>query len=286
MSAHCQAFFDSATFTYTYVVYDAEGGHAAIIDPVLNYDHKSGRTRQASNDQVIDFVKSHGLTVDWILETHAHADHLTGAMQLKAALGGKTAIGCHIDVVQKVFKGVFNLGPEMVTDGSQFDRLFREGDTFAIGSLTAEVLEVPGHTPACVAYHIEDRLFVGDTMFMPDVGTARCDFPGGDARTLYRSVRRMLDFPAETRLMMCHDYPPAGREARYETTVAEQRAHNIHVHDGISEAAFVEMRSKRDRTLEMPLLIIPSIQVNICAGRLPPAEDNGKTYLKIPLDVL
>jgi glyoxylase-like metal-dependent hydrolase (beta-lactamase superfamily II) len=224
--------------------------------------------------------------VDWILETHAHADHLTGAVQLKAALGGKTAIGCHIDVVQKVFKGVFNLEVQMATDGSQFDRLFREGDTFAIGSLTARVLEVPGHTPACVAYHIDDRLFVGDTMFMPDVGTARCDFPGGDARTLYRSIRRMLDFPADTRLLMCHDYPPAGREAHCETTVAEQRARNIHVHDGISEAAFVEMRSNRDRTLEMPLLIIPAIQVNIRAGQLPPAEGNGKTYLKIPLDVL
>jgi glyoxylase-like metal-dependent hydrolase (beta-lactamase superfamily II) len=286
VSAHCQSFFDPATFTYTHVVYDAEGGHAAVIDPVLNYDHKSGRTRQTSNDAVIGFVRAHSLTVDWILETHAHADHLTGAVQLKAALGGKTAIGCHIDVVQKVFKGVFNLEVQMATDGSQFDRLFREGDTFAIGSLTARVLEVPGHTPACVAYHIDDRLFVGDTMFMPDVGTARCDFPGGDARTLYRSIRRMLDFPADTRLLMCHDYPPAGREAHCETTVAEQRARNIHVHDGISEAAFVEMRSNRDRTLEMPLLIIPAIQVNIRAGQLPPAEGNGKTYLKIPLDVL
>ena len=286
MSAHCQSFFDPATFTYTYVVYDTEGGHAAIIDPVLNYDHKSGRTRQTSNAEVIAFVKAHSLAVDWILETHAHADHLTGAVQLKAALGGKTAIGCHIGVVQKVFKGVFNLEAQMATDGSQFDRLFREGDNFAIGSLTARVLEVPGHTPACVAYHIGDRLFVGDTMFMPDVGTARCDFPGGDARTLYKSIRRMLDFPADTRLMMCHDYPPAGREARCETTVAEQRAHNIHVHDGISEAAFVEMRSTRDRSLDMPLLIIPSIQVNIRAGQLPPAESDGRTYLKIPLDVL
>lgn len=286
MSANCQAFFDPATFTYTYVVYDAEGGHAAIIDPVLNYDHKSGRTRQTSNTAVIDFVKAHGLKVDWILETHAHADHLTGAVKLKKELGGRTAIGCHIDVVQKVFKDVFNLEAQMATDGSQFDHLFREGDTFAIGGLTVRVLEVPGHTPACVAYHIDEYLFVGDTMFMPDVGTARCDFPGGDARMLYRSIRRMLDFPADTRLMMCHDYPPAGREARCETTVAEQRAHNIHIHDGISEAAFVEMRSNRDRTLEMPLLIIPSIQVNIRAGQLPPADDNGKTYLKIPLDVL
>lgn len=286
MSANCQAFFDPATFTYTYVVYDAEGGHAAIIDPVLNYDHKSGRTRQTSNSAVIDFVKAHGLKVDWILETHAHADHLTGAVKLKKELGGRTAIGCHIDVVQKVFKDVFNLEAQMATDGSQFDHLFREGDTFAIGGLTARVLEVPGHTPACVAYHIDEHLFVGDTMFMPDVGTARCDFPGGDARMLYRSIRRMLDFPADTRLMMCHDYPPTGREARCETTVAEQRTHNIHIHDGISEAAFVEMRSNRDRTLEMPLLIIPSIQVNIRAGQLPPADDNGKTYLKIPLDVL
>lgn len=286
MSAHCQSFFDSATFTYTHVVYDTEGGRAAIIDPVLNYDHKSGRTRQTSNAAVIAFVKAHALTVDWILETHAHADHLTGAMQLKAELGGKTAIGCRIDVVQKVFKGLFNLEGQMATDGSQFDTLFKEGDTFSIGSLTAQVLEVPGHTPACVAYRIDDLIFVGDTMFPPDVGTARCDFPGGDARTLYRSIRRMLDFPAETRLMMCHDYPPAGREARCETTVAEQRAHNIHVHDGISEEAFVEMRSNRDRTLEMPLLIIPAIQVNIRAGQLPPAEGNGKTYLKIPLDVL
>ena len=286
MSALCQAFFDPVTFTYTYVVYDRDGGRAAVIDPVLNYDHKSGRTRQTSIGAVIDFVKAHGLSVDWILETHAHADHLTGAVQLKAELGGKTAIGSHIDVVQKVFKGAFNLEAQMPTDGSQFDRLFKEGDSFAIGDLTAHVLEVPGHTPACVAYHIGDLLFVGDTMFMPDVGTARCDFPGGDARTLYKSIRRMLDLPGDTRLMMCHDYPPPGREARHETTVAEQRAHNIHVHDGISEAAFVEMRSNRDRTLDMPLLIIPAIQVNIRAGQLPPAESNGKTYLKIPLDVL
>ena len=286
MTTPCQAFFDPRTFTFTYVVYDREGGHAAIIDPVLDYDHKSGRTQQTSNARVIDFVRSHGLTVDWILETHAHADHITGAVDLQDALGGKTAIGRHIDVVQKVFKGLFNLESSLATDGSQFNRLFSEGDSFAIGDLTGRVMEVPGHTPACVAYHIGDRLFVGDTMFLPDVGTARCDFPGGDARTLYHSIRRMLDFPADTRLMMCHDYPPAGREPNCETTVAEQRASNIHIHDGISEEAFVKMRSGRDSTLEMPLLIIPAIQINIRAGQRPAPEDNGKTYLKIPLDAL
>ncbi|MGD9600920.1 MAG: MBL fold metallo-hydrolase [Gammaproteobacteria bacterium] len=286
MAAHVNAFFDKATSTFTYVVHDGDGGTAAIVDPVLDYDHKSGRTRTHSNDAVIAYVRAHNLKVAWILETHAHADHLTGADQLKQTLGGKVGIGRRIDVVQNTFKGLFNLEPSLAVDGSQFDHLFVDGETFKVGTLQGKVFAVPGHTPACVAYLIEDMLFVGDTIFMPDVGSARCDFPGGDARTLYASIRRLLELPPGTRIMVCHDYPPAGREPRYETSVAEERAHNIHLHDGISEEAFVQMRTARDKTLDMPLLIIPSIQVNIRAGRMPPPESNGKSYLKIPIDAL
>lgn len=286
MTTPCKAFFDPGTFTYTYVVYDREGGTAAIIDPVLNYDHKSGRTSESSNEAIRAFVQEMKLTVEWILETHAHADHLSGAVSLKETLGGKFGIGSHITTVQATFKGLFNLEPALAVDGSQFDHLFVDEEDFSIGALKARALYVPGHTPACMAYQVEEIIFVGDTLFMPDVGTARCDFPGGDARTLYRSIRRILDLPADTRIMVCHDYPPGGREARYETSVAEQRATNIHVHDGISEEAFVGMRTARDKTLDMPLLIIPSIQVNIRAGHLPPAEDNGRVYLKIPLNLL
>lgn len=286
MTTPCKAFFDPGTFTYTYVVYDREGGTAAIIDPVLNYDHKSGRTSESSNEAIRGFVQEMKLTVEWILETHAHADHLSGAVSLKETLGGKFGIGSHITTVQATFKGLFNLEPALAVDGSQFDHLFVDEEDFSIGALKARALYVPGHTPACMAYQVEEIIFVGDTLFMPDVGTARCDFPGGDARTLYRSIRRILDLPADTRIMVCHDYPPGGREARYETSVAEQRATNIHVHDGISEEAFVGMRTARDKTLDMPLLIIPSIQVNIRAGHLPPAEDNGRVYLKIPLNLL
>lgn len=285
-----QAFFDAPTWTVSYVVYDREGGHAAIIDSVLNYDHKSGRTSTRGADEVMAFVNAQGLRVQWILETHAHADHLSAAPYLREHLGGRIGIGAGIDGVQKVFKGLFNLEPEFKTDGSQFDHLFRDEEAFTIGDLQARVMSVPGHTPACVAYAVGDAVFVGDTLFMPDVGTARCDFPGGNAHALYRSVRKLLSLPPQTRLFMCHDYPPLvdgqPRAASWETTVAEQRRRNIHVHDGVSEEAFVKMRTARDATLDMPVLIMPSVQVNIRAGELPPAEGNGVRYLKIPLNAV
>ena len=286
MQPHVQAFFDPATWTVSYVVYDAPGGHCALVDSVLDYDPKSGRTRTASADRLIEFVRVQSLTVDWILETHAHADHLSAAPYLRQTLGGKIGIGGQITRVQQVFKGIFHLEPGFAVDGSQFDHLFQDGESFAIGALQAQVLAVPGHTPACAAYQVGDAVFVGDTLFMPDVGTARCDFPGGDAHTLYRSIRRLLSLPPETRLFMCHDYPPNGREVRWTCTVADQRAQNIHVHDGITEDAFVEMRTRRDATLEMPVLILPSVQVNIRAGALPPPEANGVSYLKIPVNAL
>jgi glyoxylase-like metal-dependent hydrolase (beta-lactamase superfamily II) len=278
--------FDPATWTVTYVVHNGPGSACAIIDSVLDYDPKSGRTRHASADQVIEYVRSQNLTVQWILETHAHADHLSAAPYLRAQLGGKIGIGGNITMVQKVFKGVFNLEPGFKQDGSQFDHLFQDGEAIPLGARSGEVFFVPGHTPACAAYRFGDAVFVGDTLFMPDVGTARCDFPGGDARVLYSSTRKLLSLPPETRLFMCHDYPPADREVAFETTVAEQRAKNIHVHDGVSEEAFVAMRTKRDATLEMPTLILPAVQVNIRAGELPPEEDNGVAYLKIPLNAL
>jgi glyoxylase-like metal-dependent hydrolase (beta-lactamase superfamily II) len=278
--------FDPATWTVTYVVYEKEGAPCAIIDSVLDYDPKSGRTRTDSADKVIAFVREKNLSVAWILETHAHADHLTAAPYIKKKLGGKTAIGDHISAVQKVFKKIFHLESEFSTDGSQFDHLLKDGEHFSIGALSAITMYVPGHTPACVAFHIGDAVFVGDTMFMPDVGTARCDFPGGDAKTLYASVKKILSLPAETRLFMCHDYPPTDRPVAFETTVGEQRRKNIHVHDGVSEAEFVDMRTRRDATLEMPVLILPSVQINIRAGDLPPAESNGVAYLKIPLNAL
>jgi glyoxylase-like metal-dependent hydrolase (beta-lactamase superfamily II) len=278
--------FDPATWTVTYVVHNGPGSEAAIIDSVLDYDPKSGRTQHASADQVIAYVRDNGLKVKWILETHAHADHLSAAPYLKARLGGQIGIGGNITQVQKVFKGVFNLEPGFKQDGSQFDHLFEEGEAIPLGALSGEVMFVPGHTPACAAYRFGDAVFVGDTLFMPDVGTARCDFPGGDARALYASTRKLLSLPPETRLFMCHDYPPTDRPVAFETTVAEQRAKNIHVHDGVSEAEFVAMRTQRDATLEMPTLILPSVQVNIRAGELPPKEDNGVAYLKIPLNAL
>ena len=286
MRARVKAFFDPATWTVSYVVFDAPGGHCALVDSVLDYDPKSGRTRPDSADQLIAFVREQNLTVDWILETHAHADHLSAAPYLRKHLGGKIAIGGKITQVQNVFKGIFHLEPEFATNGSQFDHLFEDGDTFAIGTLQAQALSVPGHTPACMAYQVGDAVFVGDTLFMPDVGTARCDFPGGNAHTLYQSVRKLLSLPPETRLFMCHDYPPEGRAAQWECTVADQRARNIHVHDGVSEAEFVAMRTKRDAGLAMPVLILPSVQVNIRAGELPPPEANGVSYLKIPLNAL
>lgn len=278
--------FDPATWTVTYVVYEKPGSACAIIDSVLDYDPKSGRTSTTSADKVIAFVKANHLKLEWILETHAHADHLSAAPYLKQHLGGKTAIGDHITTVQGVFKNIFNLEPGFKLDGSQFDHLFKDGDSIQVGGLTGRIMYVPGHTPACVAYQFGDAVFVGDTMFMPDVGTARCDFPGGDAKTLYASTRKILSLPPETRLFMCHDYPPDGRPVKFETTVAEQRAKNIHVHDGITEAEFVAMRTKRDATLEMPVLILPAVQINIRAGELPPKEDNGIAYAKIPLNAL
>lgn len=281
-----KGFFDPSTWTVTYVVYEKPGSACAIIDSVLDYDPKSGRTKTGSADRVIDFVKSENLTVQWILETHAHADHISAAPYLRKHVGGQIAIGANITAVQGVFKKIFNLEPEFQLDGSQFDYLIQEGIPFPIGNLTAEAMYVPGHTPACMAYKVGDAVFVGDTLFMPDVGTARCDFPGGDAHALYRSVRKLLSLPPETRMFMCHDYPPEGRGVRFETTVGEQKAHNIHIHDGISEEDFVAMRTKRDATLEMPTLILPSVQVNIRAGQMPPAEDNGVSYLKIPVNML
>jgi len=285
-----QAFFDPATWTVSYVVYARDGGPAAIIDSVLDYDPKSGRTRSTSADRLVAFVREHQLQVQWILETHAHADHLSAAPYLRKLLGGQIAIGAQITGVQKVFKGIFHMEPEFATDGRQFDHLFADGERFAIGDLQAEVMAVPGHTPACVAYQVGDAVFVGDTLFMPDVGTARCDFPGGNAHTLYRSVRRLLSLPADTRLFMCHDYPPVmegqQRAAAWQCSVADQREHNIHIRDGIGEDEFVKMRTARDATLEMPVLILPSVQVNVRAGELPPAEANGVSYLKIPVNAL
>ncbi|MDY0073955.1 MAG: MBL fold metallo-hydrolase [Thauera sp.] len=284
-AASIQSFFDPATFTVTHVVADPASARAAIIDSVLDYDPKSGRTRHDSADAVIAHVRAAGLQVDWLLETHAHADHLSAAPYLQRELGGKIAIGAHIREVQEVFKGIFN-AKDLNTSGVDFDRLFADGERFAIGTLEVEVLHTPGHTPACLSYIVGDDIFVGDTLFMPDYGSARCDFPGGDATSLYRSIRKLLSRPEHTRLHLCHDYPPESRAPRWVSTVGEQRAHNIHVHDGISEAEFVAMRTARDRTLAMPTLILPSVQVNIRAGKLPPADDNGVHYLKIPLNLL
>lgn len=287
MQPHVEALFDPATFTYSYVVSDPSTQRCAIIDSVLDYDPASGRTSHLSADRLIQYVKDHNLQVDWLLETHVHADHLSAAPYLKRELGGQLAIGEHITTVQATFGKLFNAGTEFATDGRQFDHLFQDGDTFAIGSIQARAIHTPGHTPACMTYVIGDAGFVGDTLFMPDYGTARCDFPGGDARTLFQSIRKLFALPGETRLFMCHDYKAPGRDDfRYQTSVAEQRALNVHVHEGISEADFVAMRSARDATLGMPTLILPSVQVNMRAGQLPPAEDNGTRYLKIPLDAI
>jgi len=283
---HVQSFLDPDTETFTHIAHAGIGTACAIFDPVLDFDPKSGRTSTKSADQLIAFIQTHQLRVEWIIETHAHADHLSSAPYLQQQLGGKIAIGQPIDRVQQVFKQLFHLEAEFATDGRQFDHLFAAGDQFQIGELSGHVLHVPGHTPADMAYHIEDAVFVGDTIFMPDVGTARCDFPGGDARTLYQSIQHLLRLPPATKLYLCHDYPPAGRAHQAVTTVAEQRQYNIHVHDGISEDAFVQMRTQRDAGLAMPRLILPSVQVNIRAGQLPPAEANGVQYLKIPINLL
>ena len=284
-NAQIKSFFDPATSTVTHIVSDPATSRAAIIDSVLDYDPKSGRTSHASADAVIAYVRQTGLKVDWQLETHAHADHLSAAPYLKQQLGGEIGIGAHIRQVQGVFKEIFN-AKDMNTEGAEFDHLFEDGECFKIGDLDVEVMHTPGHTPACLSYIVGQDVFVGDTLFMPDYGTARCDFPGGDATALFRSIRKLLALPAEIRLHLCHDYPPDGRAPAWVTTVAEQRAHNIHVHDGTTEAGFVAMRNERDKTLEMPTLILPAIQVNVRAGELPPAEDNGVRYLKIPLDLL
>lgn len=285
--AHVLPFFDSATFTVTYLVYDAIGGHAAIIDPVLDYDAKSGRTSTVGAQRVVDAVHELNLTVDWILETHAHADHLSAAAWLQTVVGGKIAIGQGIDQVQKIFKPIFALEPEFATDGSQFNYLFVADEEWRIGQLSAKALFVPGHTPADLAYLIGDTLFVGDTVFMPDVGTARCDFPGGDAGTLYDSVQKLYQLPDVTRVFVCHDYLPPNRyEYQWETTLAEQKNHNIHLRADTRRDDFIALRQARDASLAMPLLILPSIQINIRAGHLPPADANGKCFLKIPLNVL
>ncbi len=283
---HIQSFFDAKTWTVSYVVTDLATRQAAIIDPVLDYDFKSGHTDTNAADAMLAHVKAEGLTVQWILETHAHADHLSGARYLQAQVGGQIAIGEHIREVQATFKKLYNLERTFLPDGSQFDHLFQDGEVFKIGDVEATALLVPGHTPADMAYQVDGAVFVGDTLFMPDVGTARADFPGGDAHVLYRSIHRLLALPSETRVFVCHDYPPKGREAKWETTVAEQRASNIHVRDGIGEAEFVAMRKARDATLEVPTLILPSIQVNVRAGQLPPADENGIAYLRIPLNAM
>lgn len=281
-----QAFFDPVTFTASYVVRDLDSKHCAIIDSVLDFDPASGRTHTNSADRIIAFVRGEGLKVEWLLETHVHADHLSAAPYLQQKLGGKLAIGAEILAVQEVFGKLFNAGSEFARDGSQFDRLFKDGDMFKLGKLDIAVLHVPGHTPADLAYVVGDAAFIGDTLFMPDYGTARADFPGGNARTLYRSIRRLLSLPGQTRLFLCHDYKAPGRdEFRWETTVEAERAHNIHVHDGVDEEAFVAMRKARDATLEMPRLILPAIQVNMRGGRPPEPESNGTRYLKLPLNV-
>ncbi|MCK7595554.1 MBL fold metallo-hydrolase [Pseudomarimonas salicorniae] len=281
------AFFDEATNTVSYVVHDPATREAALIDSVLDFDPASGHTAHDSARRLVEHVRDHGLSVRWLLETHAHADHLSAAPWLRAQVGGELAIGRGITEVQEVFGKVFNAEPAFSRDGSQFDRLFADGDCFRLGHIDCRVLHVPGHTPACLAYVIGEALFVGDTLFMPDYGTARCDFPGGSARTLYRSIRRLLSLPEAARVFLCHDYKAPGRDQyHWETTVGAQRTGNVHVRDGIDEEHFVAMREARDATLSMPRLILPSVQVNMRAGQLPPAEDNGVTYLKLPLNLL
>jgi glyoxylase-like metal-dependent hydrolase (beta-lactamase superfamily II) len=277
------SFFDTASKSYSYAVADEKSGACAIIDSVLDFDLKSGRTSTDGADALIAAVRQRNWRTDWVLETHAHADHLTAAPYVKAQLGGKLAIGANIPTVQATFRQIYNLGGDFTPDGRQFDRLFSDGEEFKIGALTARAMATPGHTPACITYVIGDAAFIGDTMFAPDYGTARCDFPGGDARTLYRSIQRILALPPETRLYQCHDYPPDGREPVAYATVAKQRADNVHL-AGKTEDAFVTMREARDKTLDMPALLLPAVQVNIRAGALPPPEPNGVSYLKIPVN--
>ena len=286
MTPDVKTFFDKATGTATHVVHAGPGSAAAVIDSVLDFDVKSGRTDHASAEQVIAFVREQELTVEWLLETHVHADHLSAAPYLRTRIGGRIGIGARVIEVQEKFGKIFNFGLDADGEGRDFDRLFDDGDRFGIGNAEVQVMAVPGHTPADIAYLIGDAVFVGDTIFMPDCGSARADFPGGDARTLYRSAKRILALPPETRIFICHDYPPDGREVRFETTVGEERAGNKHLRDGIGEDEFVEMRNARDKTLAMPALMIPSVQVNMRAGHMPPPEDNGVSYLKVPINVL
>ena len=280
-------FFEPETSTISYCVRDPQSSSCALYDSVLDFDFSSGRTSKKSADKLLEFVSDKGYSVEWIIETHVHADHLSAAPYLQQKLGGKLGIGARVIEVQDIFGKIFNTGTEFQRDGSQFDRLFKDGDSYKIGAMTAFAMHTPGHTPACNTHVVGDAAFVGDTLFMPDGGTARADFPGGDARILYRSIRKVLDtLPAETRLFMCHDYGPNGREIRWETTVGEERAHNIHVRDGMTEDEFVVMREARDKTLGMPKLIVPSLQVNIRAGHLPEPDDCGTRFLKVPLNVL
>jgi len=285
MQPDVAAFFDEDTFTVSYLVSDPATKRAAIIDSVLDFDHASGRTKHVSADKIVAAVREQGLTVDWVLETHVHADHVSAGDYLKGKVGGRSAIGEHVRIVQNAFARIFNTGSGFATDGRQFDRLFKDGDTFRIGNLPARVIHTPGHTPACITYVIGDAAFVGDTLFMPDYGTARCDFPGGDAAVLYRSIRKLFELPAETRVFLCHDYKAPGRDQYvWETTIGAQRAKNVHIHEGVSEAEFVAMRTGRDKTLSMPKLILPSVQINMRAGALPEPESNGVRYLKLPVD--
>ena len=278
-------FFDEETNTYSYIVADPTSKQCAVIDSVLNYDPSSGSTSYNSADEIIAYIQKNELKVEWILETHVHADHLSAAPYLKQKVGGKLAIGKQITTVQKTFARLFNFGSEFAVDGSQFDILFDDQDDFLIGSLKARVIHTPGHTPACVSYLVEDCVFVGDTLFMPDYGTARCDFPGGDASTLFKSINKLFALPDNTRVFMCHDYRAPGRdEYQYQTTIGQERKNNIHVKEGVSESEFIDLRKTRDTTLDMPKLILPSVQVNMRAGELPQAEDNGTRYLKIPLN--
>jgi glyoxylase-like metal-dependent hydrolase (beta-lactamase superfamily II) len=286
MRAAIQAFFDEQTSTVTYLVSDPASGRAVVIDPVLDFDPKAARTATRSADRLLAAARVDNLAVDWILETHAHADHLSAAAYLKSVTDAKIAIGEHIRDVQKVFAPIFDAN-DVTGDGAPFDRLLKDGEILSVGSMTIEVMNTPGHTPACVSYKIADNVFVGDTLFMPDYGTARADFPGGNARTLYHSIKRILALRPETHLWMCHDYLPAGRVSHaWHSTVGEERAHNVHIHDGVDEEEFVAMRTARDKTLEMPILILPSVQVNIRAGQMPPKDANGLVYLKLPVDKL
>ena len=283
MQPQIKSFYHAPTFTFTYVVHDGQNPECAVIDPVLDFDNKSGNTSTESADTVIQWLESQGLKLKWILETHAHADHITAAKYFQQQCGGDIAIGDHIHLVQGVFKTVFNYGEEFIADGQQFDLTLGDNSTLALGGMQIQIMHTPGHTPACISYKVGDNIFVGDTLFMPDTGTARCDFPGGDAATLYDSIHKLLSFPDKTHLYMCHDYPD-GRDIREVCTVAEQKADNIHIGRGTSKADFIAMREQRDSTLDMPALILPSIQINIRAGLLPEAEDNGVSYLKLPLN--